>query len=163
MNKVNEANFTLEPIGQGIVITNIFDASRELVFNTYMDSKLIPRWWGPKTLKTTVDKMDVKRGGVWRFVQRDSEDNEYAFYGVYHEIIPLERIIFTFEFEGMPGHVLLETVKFEDYDDGTKVVDNLVFQTVEDRDGMLESGMEEGSTESHKRFTELLKDLQKIK
>jgi len=150
-------NLIAEPGKQEIVMTRLFDAPRELVFKAYTDPNLIPQWWGPKNLTTTVDKMDVREGGVWRFVQRDSEGNEYAFHGVYHAIVSPERLVYTFEFEGMPGHVLLATVTFEELNDGkTKLTDRSVFQSVEDRDGMLQSGMEEGAAESMDRFAELL-------
>jgi len=145
-----------EPGKQEIVITRVFDAPREIVFRAYTDPNLIPQWWGPKSLTTTVAKMDVKPGGVWRFVQRDAHGNEYAFNGVYHEILPPQRLVHTFEFEGMPGHVLLETVTFEEFEDKTKLTDKSVFQTVEDRDGMLKSGMEKGAVETMDRFAEEL-------
>lgn len=150
-------NLIAEPGKQEIVMTRVFDAPRELVFKAYTDPALIPQWWGPKSLTTTVDRMDVRLGGVWRFAQRDAEGNEYAFYGVYHAIVSPERLVYTFEFEGMPGHVLLATVTFEELNDGkTRLTDRSVFQSVEDRDGMLKSGMEEGATESLDRFAELL-------
>jgi len=134
----------------------IFDAPRELVFKACTDPNLIPQWWGPKRFTTTVDKMDVKPGGVWRFIQRDSSGGEYAFNGVYREIVSPERLVYTFEFEGMPGHVMLETVTFEEHDGKTKLTDTSVFDTVEDRDGMLESGMEEGAAETMDRLAEIL-------
>jgi len=145
-----------EPGVQEIVATRVFDAPRELVFKAITDPNLIPQWWGPRSLTTTVDKMEVKPGGIWRFVQRDAGGNEYAFHGVYHGIESPDRIVYTFEFEGVPGHVLLETVTFEDQDGKTKLVDQSVFQSVEDRDGMLMSGMEEGAAETMDRFAELL-------
>jgi uncharacterized protein YndB with AHSA1/START domain len=154
---MTKMNLIAEPGKQEIIMTRLFDAPRELVFKAYTDPNLIPQWWGPKGLTTTVDKMDVSEGGVWRFVQRDAEGNEYAFHGVYHSIVSPERLVYTFEFEGMPGHVLLATVTFEELDDGkTKLTDRSVFQSVEDRDGMLKSGMEEGAAESMDRFAELL-------
>jgi uncharacterized protein YndB with AHSA1/START domain len=100
--------------------------------------------------------MEVRPGSVWRFVQRDPGSNTYAFHGVYHAILPPERLVFTFEFEGMPGHVLLETLTFEDQQGMTKVTDQSVFQSVADRDGMLHSGMEAGTAESMDRLDELL-------
>jgi uncharacterized protein YndB with AHSA1/START domain len=140
---MSKATLTADPAKQDIVMTRVFDAPRELVFKTYTDPAHIPHWWGPKNLSTTVERMDVKPGGGWRFVQRDGDGNEYAFHGVYHEVVAPERLVFTFEFEGMPGHVMLATVTF-------------VFQTIEDRDGMLASGMEQGATESMDRLAELL-------
>ena len=151
-----KANFIVEPGKQEVTITRVFEAPRELVFKTYIDPELIPQWWGPRRLTTTVDKMEVKPGGVWRFVQRDAEGNEFSFHGVYHEITASARLVYTFEYEGEPGHVSLETVQFEDQNGKTKLIDQVVFQSVEDRDGMVASGMEGGAQESMLRFDELL-------
>jgi len=145
------------PSDQEVVITRIFDAPRELVFKASTDPNLIPQWWGPKRYTTTVEKMDVKPGGVWRFIQHDQDGNKYAFNGVYREISPPEREVHTFEFEGMPGHVMLETSMFEEFEGKTKLTVTDLFQTVEDRDGMFNSGMKEGATESMDRLEELLK------
>ena len=148
-----------EPGKHEILMTRDFDAPRALVFKAYTDPKLVSQWWGPKGATTTVDQMDVKPGGIWRYVQRDPDGSEYGFYGVYHQITAPERLVCTFEFEGTPGHVLLETIIFEDHDGKTKLIDSLVFQSVADRDGMLQSGMEEGSEEGWDRFADLLKTL----
>ena len=152
---MTKTEFIAEPGKQEIVITRVFDASRELVFKTSMDPNLIPKWWGPRSLTTTVDKMDVRPGGVWRYVQRDSDGNEFAFHGVYHEISP-SRFVQTFEFEGMPGHVLLEICTFEDIDGKTKLTEKSVFESIEDRDGMLKSRMEEGAKETLDRLAVLV-------
>ncbi len=141
---------------QEIVITRMFDAPRKLVFKAYTDQNLIPQWWGPKRFTTLIDKRDVRQGGLWRYVQHDAAGNRYAFHGVYHEILSPERIVNTFEFEGMPGHVSLETATFEEIGGKTKVTTRSVFQTVEDRDNMLKSGMEEGVFETMDRLAELL-------
>jgi uncharacterized protein YndB with AHSA1/START domain len=146
-----------------IVITRVFDAPRELVWKTSMDPALIPRWWGPARLKTTVDRMDVRVGGTYRFVQHGPDRNEYGFHGEYREIDPPERVVQTFEFEGMPGHVSVETSTFENMGSKTKLTITDRFDSVEDRDGMLQSGMEEGLTESHDRLEALLAELQKGK
>jgi len=145
-----------EPGKQELFIHRIFDAPPELVFKAYTDPTLIPQWWGPAIYKTTVDKMDPKSGGVWRFVQRDAEGREFAFHGVYHEIRQPERIVDTFEFEGMPGHVLLETATFERQGSQTGLTVQVVYQSVEDRDGMIASGMEQGMDEGMERLAELL-------
>lgn len=153
---MNKTNLIAEPGKQGIVVTHVFDAPRELVFKAFTDPNLISQWWGPRRYTTTVDRMDVRQGGVWRYVQQDAEGNEYAFHGVYHDIASPERLVFTFEFEGMPGHVLLETVTLEEQEGKTRLTDSSVFQSVEDRDGMLQSGMESGASESMDRLAELL-------
>ena len=112
----NRTNIGAEPGKQEILITREFDAPRALVFKAYTDPTLIPQWWGPRYLSTEVDKMDVMPGGQWRFINRDAEGNEYAFHGVYHEVLAPERVIDTFEFEELPetGHVALETMKLEE-------------------------------------------------
>jgi uncharacterized protein YndB with AHSA1/START domain len=145
-----------KPSDQVVVMTRIFDAPRERLFEAYTDPGAIPLWWGPRRYTTTVDVMDVRPGGVWRFVQHDADGNDYAFNGEYREIVKPERLTSTFEFEGMPGHVLIETVTFEEHDGKTKLTSTTLFQTVEDRDGMLKSGMEEGAAESMDRLAEYL-------
>jgi uncharacterized protein YndB with AHSA1/START domain len=158
----NTTNISAEPGKQEILITREFDAPRELVFKACTDPKLIPQWWGPRYLSTQVDKMDVRPGGQWRFINRDAEGKEYAFHGVYHEVLAPERIIDTFEFEGLPetGHVTLETMKLEEFPGGrTRLTVQSVFQSVADRDGALQSGMEEGVNETYDRLAELLKKM----
>ena len=144
---------------QEVIIARIFDAPRGLLFNAHTDRNLIPQWWGPARLTTTIDKLEVKPGGLWRFVQLDAAGNAYAFHGVYHAISP-GRIVGTFEFEGMPGHVSLDSVTFEEAGGKTKLTEKTVFQSVEDRDGMLKEGMEEGVYESMDRLAELLPKLE---
>jgi uncharacterized protein YndB with AHSA1/START domain len=154
---MSKTNLMAEPGKNEIRMTRVFDAPRDLVFKVWTDPKHIPQWWGPKRLTTVVEKMDVKMGGLWRFVQRDQEGNEFAFHGVYHDIVSPECIVSTFEFEGVPGHVVLETARFEALPDGkTRVTGSSVFQSIEDRDGMFSSGMEEGAKETWERFAELL-------
>lgn len=153
---MSKATVTAAPARHDIVLTREFDAPRELVFEVYTDPRAIPNWWGPRRLTTTVDRMDVRPGGAWRFVQRDAGGNEFAFHGVYHDVVPPERLVQTFEFEGMPGQVVLETATFEDLGGRTRLTTTSVFQTVEERDGMVASGMEEGAVESMDRLEELL-------
>jgi uncharacterized protein YndB with AHSA1/START domain len=157
---MSNVDFVAESGTQTTVITQIFDAPRDLVWKIYIDPKLLSKWWGPKILKTRVEKMEVKTGGSWRVVQNDTEGNEFAFHGVYHDVQPYN-LTRTMEWEGMPGHVLLETVKMEEMDGKTKVTDINVFHSVEDRDGMVETGMKGGVDESYDRFVELLKEFQK--
>jgi uncharacterized protein YndB with AHSA1/START domain len=153
----NKLVVTAEEGKQEIACTRILDAPRDLVFRVYTDPEQMPNWWGPRDLKTVVETMEVKPGGMWRVTHVDPGGNEFAFKGVYHEVRPSERLVHTLEFEGMPGHVLLETVTFEDLGDGrTKLTDVSVFQSVEDRDGMVRSGMERGAAESFDRLEELL-------
>ena len=148
------------PSDREITMTRVFDAPRELVFQAHTDPQHIPHWWGQRGSTTIVDTMDVRPGGAWRFVQRDPEGNEYGFRGEYREVVPPERLVYTFEFEGMPGQILVETITFEEHDGKTRLTSTSVFSSVEDRDGMLESGMESGAIESWDRLAELLQTLQ---
>ena len=151
---------TAEPGSHEIIMTREFNAPRDLVFKVMTDPKHIPQWWGPRQYTTIIDKMDVKPGGLWRYIQRGADGSEFGFHGVYHSVIAPECVVDTFEFEGMPGHVLMETSRFEALPDGkTKLTVSSVFQSVADRDGMLQSGMEFGTNESYERFDELLATL----
>jgi uncharacterized protein YndB with AHSA1/START domain len=149
----------MEPGQHSVTITRSFDAPRELVFKAFTDPKHIPNWWGPRKYTTIIDKMEAKSGGEWRFVQHDESGNEFAFHGVFHEVKAPERVIQTFEWEGMPGHVLLETMTLEEQDGKTNLTVLSVFQTVEDRDGMYATGAAEGGAESYDRLDELLASL----
>jgi uncharacterized protein YndB with AHSA1/START domain len=154
---MNKATIIFEPGKQEIIIHRIFDASRELVFKSWTDPESIPEWWGPSRFTTSVDKMEVRKGGIWRYIQRDSNTNEYVFNGVYHDVVSPERLVHTFEFEGMPGQIGLVTVTFEDEPEGkTKFTETSLYPSVEAREGVLQSGMAEGATELMDRFAELL-------
>ncbi len=152
-------DIVVPPGRQEIIITRIFDAPRAVVFRAFTDPALIPKWWGPRTTTTVVDKMEVRPGGMWRFINRDDGGDDNGFHGVYHEVLAPELLIYTFEWEGLPGHVLLETIIFEDFDAKTKITDTAVFQSVEDRDGMVANGMEGGAADSMDRMAELLREL----
>lgn len=142
-----------------IAMSRVFNAPRELVFRAHTDPDLVPRWWGQRGSTTIVDTMDVKPGGAWRFVQKAPDGSEYGFRGEYREVVPPERLTWTFEFEGMPGHILVETMTFTETDGKTTLTSVSVFDTKEDRDGMLASGMEGGAAESLDRLEELLATL----
>jgi len=160
---MGEMGFIAEPGKLEITVTRIFDASPERAFRTFTNPSLIPQWCGPSYLTTTVESMDVRSGGGWRFVQRDPQGKIHAFHGVYHAILPPQRLVYTFEYEGEPGHVLLETVTFEALPDGkTKMVDQSIFQSVQDRDGMLGAEMEAGMAETMQRFAALLAKTENI-
>ncbi|WP_394830488.1 SRPBCC family protein [Pendulispora rubella] len=148
--------FIAEPGKQEISMARTFDAPRARVFAAYINPEAVPRWWGPRSLTTVVDKLEAKKGGIWRFVQRDGAGHEFAFNGVYHEALSPERLVYTFEFEGMPGHVLLETVLFEEIEGKTRITSKSIFQSLEARDGMMQSGAEAGAVETWDRLAELL-------
>src|SRR2546428_4050392 len=144
-----------------LVTTHTFDAPRELVCKAWTDPKLIPKWWGPRRYSTTVDKMDVRPGGTWRFVQRDAEGNADGLHGEYREVVPPKRLVRSVEYEGVPGHLLVETAAFEEIRGTTELTQSSLFQNSEDLEGMLASGMEEGAAGTMERFTELVTEIQK--
>src|SRR5574341_55122 len=143
------------PSEREIRITRLFNAPRDLVFKAHTDPVLITRWWGPRSMTTVVEVMDVRPGGAWRFIQRTDDGREFVFSGEYREVAPPERLVQTFEFSGAPGHVVLETMTFEERGGKTfmTVIDQ--FDTKEDRDAAVASGMESGARESYERLSEL--------
>lgn len=158
MGAKNQTKIIAEAGKQEIFIIREFEAPRELVFKAFTDPKLIVRWLGPRELKMRLEKFDPRSGGSYRYIHTDPNGNEYAFHGVVHDITSPERIIQTFEFEGLPekGHTTLETSKFEELPGGrTRVSIQSVFQSVRDRDGMMQAGMERGVNDSHERLDEL--------
>lgn len=160
----NKTKIIAEPGKQEIVIIREFNAPRELIFKAFTDPDLYVQWIGPRELTTTLETFEPKDGGSWRYIQKDPEGNEFAFHGVNHEVLAPERIIGTFEYEGLPekGHVILERAIFEVLpDDRTKLTSQSVFLAIEDRDGMLQSGMEEGINDSYDRLDELLEKMKK--
>lgn len=139
-----------------VEVTREFDAPREMLFRAHTDPTLLAQWLGPRDLTMTVECLDARDGGIWRYAHRDANGNAFAFHGVYHGTPSSERIVQTFEFEGMPGHVSLETITFEEREDKTLLRQISAFQSVADRDGFVESGMEEGVNDSMLRLDELL-------
>ena len=154
----SETVFTVNRAEQEIVMQRVFDAPRALVFKAFTDPTMIPRWWGPKYLSTTVEKMEVRPGGRWRFIQRGKAGEEFAFNGIYREVERPSHLVYTFEFEGTPGHVVIETVTFEEHNGKTTLTSTALFETVDDLDGMMKAGMESGALESMERFAEHLAD-----
>jgi len=154
----NQTKITAEPGKHEVIITREFDAPRELVFKAFTDPKLVTQWWGPRYLKTTLKTFEPKNGGNWNFIQTAPDGRSFHFHGVFHEVLAPERIIQTFEFDDHPekGHVAMETAKFESLPgDRTRVTRQYVFQTVADRDSMIQSGMEKGVYEGNERLDEI--------
>jgi uncharacterized protein YndB with AHSA1/START domain len=163
-DRKNQTVLLAEPNKQEIFVVREFDAPRELIFKAYTDPQLYVQWLGPRGFTMKPETFEPTSGGRWRYIHKDPQGSEFGFHGVNHEVLAPERIIGTFEFEGMPekGHVMLETIKFEELPGGrTKVTTQSVFQSISDRDGMIQSGMEHGQVDSHERLDELLERLQK--
>ena len=159
MPAADTQTFTAEPGGSQVITTRHLPAPPEKVFQAFTNPDLIARWWGPSRYETIIDEYEPRRGGCWRFIHKGDDGNEYGFNGVIHELLLNERITQTFEFEGMPGHVVLEQLKLAPEGDGTRVTTVSAFTSVEDRDGMVNSGMEGGLTESYDRLEELVRGI----
>jgi uncharacterized protein YndB with AHSA1/START domain len=160
-NMANKTTIKAEPGKQELFIIREFEATRDLVFKAHTDPELYVQWVGPRELTMALDKFEPRAGGSYRYIHKDRDGNEYAFHGVNHEVLAPERIISTFEFEGLPekGHVVLETVRFEALPGGrTGLTVQSVFQSVADRDAMIQSGMESGVTEGYERLDGLLEN-----
>lgn len=139
-----------------IKMTRRFSAPPGLVFDAHVDCRHLKRWWGPRRYELSVCELDLRVGGKWRFVHRGEDGQEFGFRGEFRAIERPKLIANTFEFEGMPGHICLETLTFDEVAGGTLLTDLTLFDSREDRDGMLQSGMEEGAAESMERLAELL-------
>lgn len=145
-----------------IVITRQFRAPRDLLFRAHIEPGLLVRWLGPRTMRTTVDRLDARDGGTWRYIQYEPDGEAHAFHGVYHGTPSCDGIVQTFEYERIPGHVFLNTITFEEHDGQTTLRQNSVFQSVEDRDSYVEGGMEKGVTDSMDRLSELVAQLPEV-
>jgi uncharacterized protein YndB with AHSA1/START domain len=146
------------PSDREIRIERVFDAPRGLVWQAFTDPKLVAQWWG-RGNKLVVERLEVERGGHWRFVEHAPE-GVHGFEGRFREVTPPERLSMTFEWDGYPGHVIIENVQFEELGkDRTRVVNLSQFYSTEERDGMLASGMEGGLNESYAALDRLLASL----
>lgn len=143
------------PTDRTIHVERIVNASRERVWQAYADPTLVAQWWG-RGHKLVIERHEMHRGGHWRYVE-DTEKGPMGFEGRYREVTPQERIVRSFEWDGMPAHVIIEQIELQDLGDGrTKIVNTMSFHTPEERDGMYASGMEGGMNDSFAALDALL-------
>jgi uncharacterized protein YndB with AHSA1/START domain len=140
-------------------ITREFNAPRDLIYRAYTDPELLPQWLGPRGYSMNVEKWEVRDGGAWRYVQTDPDGNLWGVHGVFHGAQTPDQMIQTFEFEGVPGHVSFSELRLEENDGKTTAYTHSVFMSLEDRDGMVQSGMETGVVEGYERLDELIAKL----
>jgi uncharacterized protein YndB with AHSA1/START domain len=146
------------PTERTIRVERVFDAPRARVWQAYTDPKLVAQWWG-RGNKVVVEKFELKAGGHWRFVEH-SDNAEHGFEGRFREITPMDRISQTFEWDGMPGHPVIDTATFVDLPGGkTKIIAESQFFSQEERDGMMAYGMEDGMALSYEALDRLLATL----
>jgi uncharacterized protein YndB with AHSA1/START domain len=147
------------PSDTEIQMTRVFDAPRDLVFEAHSSADHMKNWWGPRKYETISAEVDFRPGGKWRIVHRGPDGEEYGFHGEYREIVRPERIVWTFEFEGAPGQVAVETLTLEERDGKTTLTAMSEAGTKEARDAVLESGMTEGAAETFDRLDEYLETM----
>jgi uncharacterized protein YndB with AHSA1/START domain len=142
------------------VMTRQFDAPRDLVFEAHTSCEHMSEWWGPRRYEVAECEIAFREGGKWRMVQRSLEGGpEFGFHGEYLEIVRPEKITWTFEFEGAPGHVAVETVTLEEHDGVTTLTAVSRADTKESRDAVMESGMVDGARETWERLQEHLDEM----
>jgi uncharacterized protein YndB with AHSA1/START domain len=145
------------PTDRSIHVERVFNAPRDRVWRAFTEPELVAQWWG-RGNKLVIERMEVERGGHWRYVEH-GPDGEHGFEGRYREVTPQDRLAMTFEWDGMPGHVAIETITFEDLGERTKVVNTTLFHTTDERDGMIQSGMETGMNQSFEALDRLLEKM----
>jgi uncharacterized protein YndB with AHSA1/START domain len=154
---MSKTTFEVDRANLEVKLWRLYKATPERLFAAYIDAAQIAQWWGPNHLTTTVDVLEVKEGGKWRFIQTDTNGHEHIFSGLYHQIDEPNKIVSTFEYEAMPGHVLEETVTFEPQSDGmTKLTSTAHYTNLEDLEGMVNMDMESGAVESQERLAKLV-------
>jgi uncharacterized protein YndB with AHSA1/START domain len=141
------------PAEQTLVIKRTFDAPRDLLWKVWSDPVQAKNWWGPEGFTAPVVELDVRPGGKWRAMMRSPDGKELWQHGVYREIVPPEKISFTFIWDEHPEHEMLITITFAARGNKTDMVFRQgVFTSVEDRDGH-----EGGWNQSFDRFVAYLK------
>jgi uncharacterized protein YndB with AHSA1/START domain len=151
------ASVLTTPTDREIRTERVFEAPRDVVWRALTEPGLVAQWWG-RGNKVVIERMEVERGGRWRFVEH--ADGVHGFEGRYRDVTPPERLVCTFEWDGMPGHVAVDTTELEDLGGGrTKIITTSLFHTTDERDGMLSSGMQQGLDQSYAALDRLLAKL----
>ena len=153
---MTELQITAEPGVPQVFTSRTFAAPRDLVFRAFTEPDLLVQWLGPRKYTMTIERYDLRDGGTYRYIHADDAGNAYVFHGVFHGDPSPDGMVQTFEFEGAPGNVSMDTLTLEEHDGKTTVRTNSVYQSVEARDGMVQSGMAEGMNEGYDRLEELL-------
>jgi uncharacterized protein YndB with AHSA1/START domain len=151
------------PSDREIVLTRSFNAPRSLVFDALTKPELVKRWMlGNMGAAMPVCEIDLKVGGAYRFVWRNSDGSEFAMTGVYREIVRPEKIVNTQRFEAawLPGEFVLTTTLAESAG-VTTFTSATLYDSREMRDKVLKSGMESGASASYDRLAEVLAELRR--
>ncbi len=156
---MSKNNLQIDKENKVTTMERVFDAPRELVYKAHTEAELVAKWWGPNKYETIVDIYDVRVGGKWRMLHKSKvsgKQDEHGFHGEFKELDPPNKITWTFEWEGMPGHVIVETMELFNEDGKTRIKTTSHYDSIEDLEGMVQSGMEQGATESWDRLETLV-------
>jgi uncharacterized protein YndB with AHSA1/START domain len=154
-----EATIEAHPDLPLVEIVREFDAPPEQVYRAHVDPDLAMAWLGPRDITSRVEHWDARTGGSWRYVSSRGEE-EFGFYGSFHELRPGERIVQTFTYDGMPDSVSLEVLTLEPLEGGrTRLRAVSVVESAEDRDAFVAGGMETGIVEGYEQLDDLLPTL----
>ena len=144
------------PTDRSMYIERVFDAPRERVWEALTKPELVAQWWG-RGNKLDVERLEVRRGGHWRFVEHTSGGETHGFEGRFREVTPPSRLIYSFEWDGMPTHVIIETITLDETNDGkTRMVTDSLFLTTEDRDAYTSAGAQDGMNQSYAALDRVL-------
>ena len=152
---------TVTVTSRGAEFTRVFDARRRLVWEAMSKAEHYPHWWGPRSQTMTSCELDFRPGGSWRFVTRGADGDEHAFRGEIREVVPPERLVQTFEYEGAPGAVMVDSLTLTEHDGRTTLTATSTLEagSPEAVDAMLQSGMAEGAAETYDRLEEYVHTL----
>ncbi|MCI0351481.1 MAG: SRPBCC family protein [Acidobacteriales bacterium] len=143
------------PSEREIVLTRVFNAPRNLVFEAFSKPELLKRWFGPRGWSLAVCEVDFRVGGGFRFVLRGPDGTEMGMRGVYHEIAPPERSVHMESFDDFPGESQVTAI-FSEQDGKTTLTATVLYPSQEVRDAVIQSGMEHGAAESYDKLAEML-------
>jgi len=143
------------PSDREIVLTRVFDAPRNLVWDAFTKADLLKRWFGPRGWSLVVCEVDLKVGGGFRFVLRGPNGREMGMRGVYREIVPPERSVHMESFDDYPGEAQVTSI-FVEQGGKTTLIATVLSPSKEARDAVIKSGMEHGAAESYDKLAELL-------
>ena len=140
--------------GAELVFERVFDAPRDLVWKVLTDPERVTNWWGPHGYTTTVEEMDVRPGGRWRWINHTTGGEDAPFKGEYLEVEPPERMVQTqiFDVPGFDDKAAINTLTLEDLDGRTRLVARSRFPSVEDLEGALATGMIGGALDTYDRL-----------
>jgi len=140
-----------------IVVTRLVDAPRELVWQAWTEPRHIAKWWGPNGFTNTIHAMEVKPGGVWRFIMHGPDGTDWPNKIVYREVVRPERLVYDHSGEGANDpHRFHVTVTFVDRAGKTEITMASLFPSLAARDAVLKFGALEGGGQTLDRLADYL-------